>query len=78
VEECVEPDTDCKQRGKLEKLNKQRVIVGRVESYDAQSASSHGNAVWPFSKPPIRGVKLDLHEDTNHLDLGRSGAGDVS
>jgi hypothetical protein len=39
---------------------------------------THGNAVWPFSKPPIRGVKRDLHEDTNHLDLGRSGAGDVS
>ena len=37
VEECVEPDTDGKQRGKPEKLNKQGAIATRPSSIRRQS-----------------------------------------
>jgi hypothetical protein len=46
MEECVEPDTDRKQRGKPEKLNKQRVIVGRVEVHQ----KGNGNEAKQYQK----------------------------
>jgi hypothetical protein len=46
VEECVEPDTNGKQRGKPEKLNKQGVIVGRVEVHQ----KGNGNEAKQYQK----------------------------